>query len=157
MSIKLYEISNAYQMLLEMEELEEGYLESLQEQAEEKLSNIGVVVKTLIAEADAIKAEEKKLSDRRKSIENKAESLKRYAFESMQKLDLNKVSTPVCVLSIVKNPPKLVIKDQEAIDSMFKSERIVIDIDNAAIKETLKNGEILEWAELVQDSSLRIK
>lgn len=157
MSIKLYEISQAYQMLLEMEELEEGYLEGLQEQAEEKLSNIGVVYKTLSAEAEAIKSEEKKLAERRKAIENKAERLKQYALDNMKTLGLDKIKSPVCELSLAKNPPKLVITNQELIESRFKTEKIVIDVDNALIKEELKNGVLFEWAELVQEKSVRIK
>lgn len=157
MSIKLYEISQAYQMLLDMEELEEGYLEGLQEQAEEKLANIGVVYKTLSAEAEAIKNEEKKLAERRKSIENKADRLKQYALDNMKTLGIDKVKSVVCELSLAKNPPKLVITNQESIESRFKTEKVVVEIDNALIKEELKNGVLLDWAELVQEKSVRIK
>ena len=157
MSIKLYEISQAYQQLLEMEELEEGYLEGLQEQAEEKLTNIGVVIKTLNAEADAIKLEENKLNERRKAIENKSERLKQYAQENMKVLGFFKVKSPICELSLAKNPPKLVITDKEHIEDRFKTEELVVNIDNAAIKEELKNGVLFNWAELVQEKSIRIK
>ena len=45
---------------------------------DEKLDNIGAYIKNLMAEAEAIKAEEKKLADRRRVIENKVERLKAY-------------------------------------------------------------------------------
>lgn len=53
-------------------------LENLQESYETKVNNIGMFIKNLDAEAEAIKAEEERLRVRRKAAENKAARLRRY-------------------------------------------------------------------------------
>lgn len=157
--MKLYEIKEAYLSLLELEENGvdvADYLKQVEGELEDKLQNIGLVYKTLSAEADAIKAEEKKLSDRRKALENKADSIKNWMYEEMKQMNIEKVNKPNIVLSIAKNPPALVL-NESLVPAEYKKEEIVIIIDKAQIKENLKNGMAIEGAELVQGTSLRIK
>jgi len=157
--MKLYEIKEVYLNLLELE-LDgadiENYLKVVQGELDEKLQNIGLVYKTAVAEADAIKAEEKKLYERRKSLENKAENLKKWLYSEMTQLKIGKINKPNIVLSIAKNPHRLVVQD-DLIPKQYKVSQIVISIDKAQIKDELKQGIKIKGAELVQDTSLRIK
>jgi hypothetical protein len=77
----LYEIDREILACLDMEtgEITDAErLDALQIERDIKLENTALYIKNLIAEADAIKAEEKILAERRKAKENKAESLKQY-------------------------------------------------------------------------------
>ena len=62
------EVSDDFEHLLDMLDMARG----------EKIENIGLLIKDLKAESEAIKAEVKKLQDRARAAENKAERLKNY-------------------------------------------------------------------------------
>lgn len=53
-------------------------LDALQEERKQKISNVACWYKSLVAEAEAIKAEKQRLAKRQQSTENKAENLKAY-------------------------------------------------------------------------------
>ena len=75
----LYEIDNAILGCVDDETgevIDFDKLDKLTMQREQKLEGAALAVKNLTAEAEAIKAEEKRLADRRKVIENKAEGYK---------------------------------------------------------------------------------
>lgn len=59
------------------EELKKA-LDGLAEERKQKISNVACWYKSLVAEAEAIKAEKQKLAKRQQSTENKAENLKAY-------------------------------------------------------------------------------
>lgn len=156
--MRLYEIKEVYYNLLEMEDVDVSeYLKVVEGELEDKLQNIGLLYKSITAEAEAIKGEEKKLADRRKAIENKASSLKDWLYVEMQQLNIDKINKPNIVLSIAKNPPKLVIHDETHIPMKYTNEVVTISIDNARLKEDVKNGLVVEGVEVIQETSLRIK
>lgn len=86
----LYEIDNALMIAMgraeEEAEQNEGeisdylgqLLDMLSDEKDAKVGNICRYIKSLKAEAEMVKTEEKNLADRRRVTENKAESLKRY-------------------------------------------------------------------------------
>ena len=53
-------------------------VEALEMEREQKIENIGLWIKELTAQAEAIKAEKNKLAEREKSAKNKAEHLKEF-------------------------------------------------------------------------------
>ena len=59
------------------EELKKA-LDGLEEERKQKISNVACWYKSLVAEAEAIKAEKQKLAKRQQVTENKAENLKAY-------------------------------------------------------------------------------
>lgn len=59
------------------EELKKA-LDGLAEERKQKISNVACWYKSLVAEAEAIKTEKMALAKRQQTIENKAESLKKY-------------------------------------------------------------------------------
>src|SRR5574344_1732207 len=111
----LYDIDNRILDLTDKETgeiLDEQAFEALQMERNDKLENIALWVKNLLSESEALKAEEKAFAERRKSAENKAESLKRYLDSALdgQKFNTTKVaisyrkSTSVDVLDVSKLP-----------------------------------------------------
>lgn len=164
--MKLYEIKDLYRKFEEM--VNEGLidddaivdtLESIDGEFEEKADNIACLIKTWLAEAEAIKTEEKSLKERRERKEKQADSLKQYLSITMQQLNKTKVETPRNVLSFRKST-SLHISDEEAFKTKYpryiKIETIQ-SIPRKEIADLIKNGEILDGAELIEKQNLQIK
>ena len=78
MSVALYELTGNYSTVLSMIEDSDvpseamiDTLESINDAIEVKAEGIGKMLRMLDADIEALKAEEKRLADRRKTIENK--------------------------------------------------------------------------------------
>lgn len=157
--MKLYDLTQNYLQLLNM--IEDGEdvantLESLDEAIEDKAEGYAMVIQTVKANIEGLKSEEKRLADYRKSMEKNADRMKRNLQESMKALDKQKIKTDLFSISIRKNPAKLEILDDSLIPPFYFIEQAP-KIDNAALKDALKNGETIDGAMLVQGESLNIK
>lgn len=105
----LYELSNEYREFLAAleageipEEAVPDTLEGLDGAFDDKAEAVGLIVKELDANVCAMKEEAKKLTERAKSKENKAESLRRYLIWAMQSTGKTKLETPRVSISIPK-------------------------------------------------------
>lgn len=74
---------------------------------EEKIENYAKVVKNLSADVDALKAEEKRLTTRRKALENNIDALKARMFDSMKATGKTKIKGSVFTVSIQANGGKI--------------------------------------------------
>ncbi|WP_277680178.1 siphovirus Gp157 family protein [Gracilibacillus dipsosauri] len=156
----LYDLSSDYRKVQDM--MEEGdhdlfdTLESINDAIEVKLDSIGKVLRNLEGQAEIFKQEEKRLAERRRTIENNIKNLKAYTEDMMIKSDIKKMDTGLFKFNIQKNPPSVQIIDESVIPKKYF---IPSDpkLDKKTIKELLKNGESVEGVELVQGEGLRIK
>ena len=161
--LSLYQITNAFPTLMENEEIsEENKLEiekELGELLKNKSQNIIGYTKNIELTINAMKEEEKRLSDNRKSLENKLETFKKYVKNCMENNGIAKVETQLGTLTIAKNPLSVEITNEDAIPSKFKQEIVTIKIDKKAIADNFKaTGELIEGVEIHEDNtSLRIK
>ncbi len=164
--MNLYEIQTQIQQILDMgfaidEETGEvladaSELDALKIAEEEKLENVVLYRKNLIAEAELIKAEEKALADRRKAKENRAKKLDEYIAFCMKNTNRNKFETAKCKVSFRKS------KAVEIDDAFFESApddllRIKKEADKARIKKLLQSGQAIHGAVLVERESLQVK
>ena len=157
--MKMYELTEMYIRLLSMDMDEDVFndtLEGLEGDIEYKVDNIACVIKELNSDAEAIKNEEKKLADRRKAKENKATRLKEYLHQCLSAMDKNKIETARNLISIRKNPAKVVLVNDFYNDAYAEVVETV-KIDKNKLKEDLKAGKIVEGATLEQGTSLNIK
>ena len=108
---------------------------------------------------DAMKAEEKRIADIRKTGEAKLEKFRQYVLENMERLGLSKIQTELGALSVIKNPMSVEIENEEEIPKEFKQEVVTTKIDKTAIKSHFKTtGEIIPGTKIIDDKmSLRIK
>lgn len=152
--MKLYEINEAILNCIDPEtgEADPDKLDELLMMREEKLENLTLWVKELKAEADAIKAEEKALAERRQAKERKAESLKKYLDEALAG---QKFETSRCVVSFRKSQ-KVNITDFDKIPDDYLRYKTP-EPDKAAIKAAIKDGLTVEGCELVDSVSMTIK
>lgn len=131
------------------------YLEQLQLDRKTKIDNIAVYVKNLEAEAVAIRAEEKKLKERREAKERKAERLKNYIKISMMLQGETKFES--ARVSMALRNSKAVVVDESKLESVYFINKIVQSVDKKAIKAALEAGILVEGAMLEERKNLQIK
>ena len=135
---------------------DEDNFNQLEVERNDKLEAVALYVKSLDADAAAIKAEEKKLADRRSIKERKAERLRSYLTFSMQTFGDTKIETPRVALSFRKSE-SVEITDASYLPRVFCKIEEKITPDKKAIKQALKAGETINGAELVTRQNLQIK
>jgi hypothetical protein len=164
MSMRLYEIADQYQFLLnDLYDLETGVvnetalarLNELSDSMEDKAINITRLFKELEAAAEAIEKERQAMQKREKALKNQIASLKDYLSSNMERCEIKKIECPQFVISLQKNPVKLDITDESLIPPTY--EIMTLSLNEAKIKEDLKNGVVIPGARLVQGSSIRIR
>ncbi|AXG97799.1 siphovirus Gp157 family protein [Clostridium botulinum] len=159
---RLYELTQNYNNLLDLvdnpevpaEMLKES-LDNIGEEINIKLENVAKVIKSIEVDTKGLKEEEKRLADRRKSLENRISSLKEYAENSMRTTRITKIKGKVFTLGIQKNPASIDVVDEDNIpDKYFITEKKLVMKD---VLEVLKRGEKVPGAKLKQSESLRIR
>ena len=158
--MNIYEIDNAMMSLIDEEtgEIKDfSAFEELQMQREEKIENVALWYKNLIAESKAIREEEKALAERRKSLEHRAESLKNFVNRT---LNGNKFSTSKVVVSYRKSTAVEV--DDEFVDYATKNNKDLLTFkrpepNKTAIKEMLQGGFDIPHTKLVEKNNMSIK
>ena len=166
MNLALYTIADQYlidlQKLQDLEIDEQTFadtLEGLSGELELKATNIAMFVKNLEASAEAIKAAEKTMADRRKAIENKADRIRQYLLDNMLRTNITKIESPHFVLSIRKNPPAVDVVNLQMIPSQYFDvpEPPSPTLNKNRLKEDLKLGIEIDGARLTIGQSLSIK
>ena len=158
---KLYELSTGYkniEYLLENGEDNEelaAVLNSLDEEIEDKAENIAKLIKNYEADIEAFKTEEKRIAERRRTLENDVKRLKEYLFNNMKLTGKTKFKSGTFSFNIAKNPPSVEITNQDIISSDYKV--LTETIDKKAILTDLKEGKDVQGAILKQNESLRIR
>ena len=84
-------------------------LEGLAGDIEEKSISLACYVKNIDALSGAIREEEKRMAERRRSYEKHSDRLKNYLLENLKRCDLKAVESPLFKISIRKNPPSVVV------------------------------------------------
>lgn len=128
-------------------------LDELEIAKEEKIENIGLWIKNLLAEAEAVKHEKDNMAIRQKRLEKKAESLKGYLTYA---LNGEKFSTPRVAMSFRKSE-SVVIPDDAVVPDEYCNISVVKKPDKTVIKKALKEGKEVLGAELVTKQNIQIK
>lgn len=158
----LYELTQDFDEVLNMlytdvdEQTIFDTLESIEGEIEDKADGYAKVIKNIEADIEGLKTEEKRLNERKKTLENKIKSMKYSLENAMRITGRTKFKTALFSFGIQKNPPSVEITDE---DAAMKSEYIKTEVklDKTSIKEALKNGAELGFAQLVQSEGLRIR
>lgn len=162
-NLSLYQITSAFPMLMEQDEMSEEEKSKLQEELtillQEKSQNIIGYTRNMELTISAMKEEEKRLADNRKGLESRLAKFKEYVKECMDKNGITKIDTELGSLTIAKNPMSVEITNEELIPSEYKTEVVTVKIDKTKIKNNFKEtGEIPNGVNiLTNNTSLRIK
>lgn len=111
-------------------------LEALEMERDAKIENIGIWIKELTANAEAIRAEKLKLAEREKSARNKAESLK--GFLTVY-LDGKKFETARVAIKF-RNVESVSVPDVAMLPAEYIRTKITNEADKTAIKNAIKAG-----------------
>lgn len=151
MGMSLYEIDDKIENCFDPETGEILYdLDELEMEREIKIDNIACFIKSMKAEADAIKNERANLFLRQKTLENQVERLQNYLKESLKG---EKFKSSRC--SISYRSSQSVNADVSLIPKKYQ--KIEISADKTAIKEAIKAGTKVKGAELVTNVNMIIK
>ena len=163
--MKLYEISEAIREVQNAdlpEDAKRDTLESLECDFEEKADNIACLVKENNAMSKALKEEAKKLLERAKAKDMSSEWLTSYLKESFESNGKTKIETTRNKISIRQNPESvetdegfIVWAQSNNCDNLLKYTEPIPD--KKAIKEYIKDGNMLSLARLIKTERLEIK
>ena len=163
MSEALYDIAERYREVMEIEgddpdtiAARQAALDEIAEALDVKAESIIRFVRNLEANADAIKAEEKRLADRRRAMENKGEWLRGYLSDSMRRMGMTSVKAGIFEAKFKLNPPSVKIVNPDFIPSIFYIPQEP-KLSLSAIKDAIKAGQVVPGAELQQGESLLIR
>lgn len=162
-NLSLYNITSAFPLLMEQEEMTEEdkakVTEELTNLLNEKSQSIIGYTRNIELTVEAMKTEEQRISSQRKALENRLSKFKEYVKECMEKGGFQKVETEIGSLTIAKNPISVEIENEDEIPAEFKQEIVTTKIDKTAIKNYFKEtGDIPNGVHIyTQNTSLRIK
>ena len=119
----LYELSNAYKMLMDTDELTEEELiecvNNVKELFNDKARNIARLVLSLKADSEAIDTEVKRLSARKQAIENRMTWLKNYLTQEMEATETTQIKDEIVSVSLRNSPPSVMVEDEELIPADY--------------------------------------
>ena len=162
-NLNLYEITNAFPALIENEEISEENKKQIEEELtlllQQKSQNVIGYVRNVELTIDAMKNEEKRLSDKRKVLENTLTRFKQYVKDCMENNGITKIETGLGNLSIAKSPISVEIINEDEIPSEYKTEVVTVKIDKKKIADDFKStGELISGVIIHTDNTnLRIK
>ena len=167
--MKLYELTHEYSAFLQAiendeipEEAIDDTLEGITAEIEDKADNIACLLKNLDADIIAIKAEETRLAERRKSKEKSYERIKAYLSDTLQAAGFNKIETARNKLTFRKSE-SVEIGDEEAFIKWASENRDDLltystpKVNKTAIKSALKDGDEIVGVQLVSKNNIQIK
>jgi len=164
--MKLYEISNEYQNVLQEAVNEETG--EISEQALMRLDEIssdfnkkGIAIASYIenieAEEKAIDAAIDRMERRKKQLKNQVQFLTNYLQTNMERCDIKEISCPYFVIKLKKCPQSVDIIDENIIPIDYKKVKEIISLDKLKIKEEILLGVHVPGATLKQNNRLEIR
>lgn len=162
MSETLYEIAEQYREILAIDCDNEdekaamvNALDELADRFEQKAENVIRYIKNTESWASAIRAEEARLAERRRTMERKAEQLTAYLEAMMTMTGTREVQAGIFQAKFKKNPQSIVVLDESLLDDRFF--KVSRTVSKDAIKEAIKAGEEVKGIILEQNERLVIK
>ena len=162
--MNIFLIQNEYQLLINQIIEADGELTSEietaltinKEQLQSKAVDYSYVIKQLDSDCEQIDAELKRLQQLKKVRINLAERLKNTISDAMNLYEVEKIETPLIKLSF-RNSESVEITNEKQLDPCFIVTKTVSTPDKKAIKDAIKNGEIVTGATISYNKNLQIK
>lgn len=162
-NLSLYQITSSFPALMENEEVTEEVKGQIKEELNQLLqkkskSIIGYIRNTDLT-IEAMKQEEKRIADMRKTLEKRQENFKTYVKECMEQNGFIKIETELGSLSIAKSPISVEVLNTDEVPEEFKTIVTEVKVDKKKIADNFKEtGEIPYGVKIhVDNTNLRIK
>lgn len=162
----IYEIQGRFLTILDMLESSDldpqmlaDTMEGIEGELEVKCQNYAMVLKNLEGDVEALENEIRRLTSRKKTLENNIKRMKEAVRDVMVATGKTKFKTDLFSFSVQNNPASVVL-DTEDLDTLpDEFIRVKKEVDKAAIKEALLQGDekLSGYAHIEQGQSLRIR
>lgn len=158
----LYELTDKFKFIQSL--IEEGAdesvfneaLENIQIDLANKLEGYAMVIKNIESDVEGYKAEEKRLSTRRKAMENKVKRMKRDMQESMVTANERKVQGKRFSFNVQKSRRVLKVNDDKYIPEGYWVQQPP-ELNRKELLEDLIQGDEIEGCEITQGEHLVIR
>ena len=165
--MKLYELADQYKTIAELldSDFAEGQnetqalqsaLDEISDSMQDKLDNIAKLIMSKKAEAEAIQAEQNRLSKRGKKLDSDIQWLKEYVEYHMEATGQEKIKTALFSFNIQNNPPSVDVMEPEKIPGKYWLQQDP-KLDKRTILEDLKAGQTVDGCGIMQSRGLRIR
>lgn len=157
----LRELTEGYKNLFDVacesnspEELDYA-LAMIDDAIEEKADGYAVILAEMAGQEEVLSKEIERLTKKKRVLHNNQRRMKENLQYAMNETGKRKFKTDYYSFSIQKNPPRLVVDDEEAIaDDYFVIER---SLDKSLLKQALNKGYEVNGAHLERGESVRIR
>ena len=165
MGMSLYHMAENYRAaLVELsdpelpEEVVADTLEALEGELMQKGQAVAAFALNLAAEVEAVKAVEKRISDRRKALEKREQKLRDYLRENMEKAGITEIKAidGSFTAKLAKGRPSVVIDDESLIPDDSEFVKWKREVSKTAIAEAIKAGQEVPGAHIEVRPSLRL-
>lgn len=160
-NLTLYDLTNDFNKLMDAEsddEITNALIEIASGEIEKKAESYCKFLATVESTIEQFKAEEKRIADARKSLENKVKRAKERMKECLLAANIDKVSAGTFKISIRLSPGTVEIDDLEQIPQKFLTvipQQYVPDKN--AIKTAIKAGEEVPGAHIEAGTMMTIR
>ena len=133
-------------------------MEGIEGEFQEKGKAIAMITLNIDGDLEAIQSQIDRLTERKRIINNRKESLKEYLRTNMDAAGITKITHPLFTITCGKGKPIVVIDDEKAIPDDFVNVKVTSAPDKAAIAKALKDGQEVPGAHSeIGKSSISIK
>jgi len=162
----LYEISNQYQELAALADSGDEDLaiavrdtmEGIEGEFQEKGKALAMVTLNMDGDLEAIQSQIDRLSERKRVLVNRKESLKEYLRTNMEAAGISKIAHPLFTITLGKGKPIVVIDEESQIPDEYMNTKVTSTPDKAEIAKAIKEGKEVPGAHSeIGKSSISIK
>lgn len=133
-------------------------MEGIEGEFQEKGKAIAMITLNIDGDLEAIQSQIDRLTERKRIINNRKESLKEYLRSNMDAAGITKITHALFTITCGKGKPIVVIDDEKAIPDDFVNVKVTSAPDKAAIAKALKDGQEVPGAHSeIGKSSISIK
>lgn len=162
---KLYELTDEYLALWDSLndpdadwDAAEEKLKGIEAALDSKVEACAKAIRGMESDAESIDVEIERLERRKRTLENKTQSLKNYVQSEMTAAGRNKVQTDLFTVSVQQSPARLIVHAEADIPrEYFKTIPETVQLDKVAVRTALKAGNVVPGCELAQGYHLRIR
>lgn len=122
----------------------------------DKVTNVVKFIKNLEAQREALASEAKRLSDRKRSFDNRIEWLKNYIKISMEATQSEKIKNALFTIYFAQSQQSVEVKDINQVEEQYL--KVKVEVDKTKILEQVKStGVIPRGVDIVQGTHLVIR
>lgn len=155
--MSLYELTTEVLSLMDSETCTDEQLQEAFGNITEKAQNCAQYHATLQSQSDMFDKEIKRLTERKKAIDNHIKRFKEYIQSNMERLEIEKLNAGVFQIALQNSPESVEVEDESKIPAKYWITTTTKAIDKNAIKSALKNGDMVSGASLKQSKHLHFR